>query len=121
MNIHEIKAQIKEHAKIFKEHEALDRLSINQVNAFEEQLRQKMWGQECPKCKRIMDGGDAVPTVDHIIPEMVCNWFGLDSRRVLWVDNLWVLCKRCNNFKANRLDFTIKETKVLLQKLLDNV
>lgn len=118
VNIEEIKRELKESIAIYKKHKALDDLSLNQVNAFEIQLRQKMWGEPCPRCQIIMDGR-VNPTVDHIIPESLLLQFGINPRKNLWVENLRVLCQRCNAFKANRLDFTAPETKQLLKELVD--
>ena len=60
-------------------------------------------------------------TLDHIIPLMLLEMMGFDKTLHFDEDNLSLLCKRCNMFKSNKLDFTDERTKPLLQKYLDLV
>lgn len=60
-------------------------------------------------------------TIDHIIPKQILLFFGIDSDRTFMPNNLQILCRICNAFKANRLDFTNPRTKELLQELLNEV
>ncbi len=73
-------------------------------------------GVTCRVCK-----SDKNLTYDHIIPRMILSMFGYETERYFNEDNSTVLCRRCNNFKSARLDFSFPKTKELLQKFLDKV
>lgn len=70
----------------------------------------------CNKCQRTED-----LTIDHIVPEYLLEQFGVDVLRNYDPDNLQILCRRCNAFKGNRLDFTNLKTKLLLLKYLNQI
>lgn len=70
----------------------------------------------CPKCGRT----DKL-TLDHIVPQYILACFGIDSEHDLIEDNFTILCKPCNMFKSNRLDFSIPETKKILLRLLEKI
>lgn len=70
----------------------------------------------CSRCDRISN-----LTIDHIIPKDWLKQFGVDVDREFDEDNLTVLCRTCNTFKGNRLDFADKKTKSLLLKYLERV
>jgi len=70
---------------------------------------------ECPKCDSKKD-----LTIDHIIPKKILIQFGINVNTDFFKDNLGILCRKCNVFKADRLDFSNKKTKKLLINLLKN-
>jgi 5-methylcytosine-specific restriction endonuclease McrA len=119
--------EIKQEIKLFKEQskqrEEVENLTKSQVYAFEEKLRQAGEGQPCPRCNKIMakDGHVFMPTVDHIVPETLLRMFGVDPRKMLMEENLIVICRRCNNFKSNQLDFANPATKKVLLELLEKM
>jgi 5-methylcytosine-specific restriction endonuclease McrA len=69
--------------------------------------------QICAKC-----GRSTMLTLDHIIPRQLLLMLGRDPDREYDKDNLQVLCRPCNTFKANMLDFSNPQTKPLLLKYL---
>lgn len=71
---------------------------------------------QCEKCSRSKN-----LTLDHIIPRDILKSFGIEPEYYFWEENLRVLCRLCNMFKANKLDFSTPKTKELLQKLLENI
>ena len=80
-------------------------------------LEQEWFNQNnrcCNKCQRIED-----LTIDHIVPDYLLEQFGIDIKRNYDPENLQVLCRRCNSFKANKLDFANPKTKSLLLKYID--
>lgn len=72
--------------------------------------------KKCRKCDRTEN-----LTLDHIIPVAILECFGIDTEREIFKENYQLLCRLCNRFKANRLDFSLKETKVILTKLLEKI
>jgi 5-methylcytosine-specific restriction endonuclease McrA len=72
---------------------------------------------KCEKCGR-PDGGPVKLTVDHIIPVDILLLLGLDKPQTFDEDNFAVLCKVCNNFKNNKLDFADPRTKLLMNKYM---
>lgn len=70
-------------------------------------------GLPCPRCRL-----PGVMTIDHIVPKMLLEQFGIDWRTVFIRDNLQILCKACNGFKGNRLDFAHPKTIWLLESLI---
>lgn len=90
-------------------------MSKGQRIVLEQQLLKDL-PQKCVKCGRPTD-----LTLDHIVPIQVLISFGVDTEREIIEDNYQILCRRCNVFKANRLDFTIPQTKVILLRLLDKI
>jgi len=71
---------------------------------------------KCNKCPRTEN-----LTLDHIIPRQILELFGIDTLREILENNYQILCKTCNTFKSNRLDFSIPQTKQLLYKLLERI
>ncbi len=70
----------------------------------------------CEKCQRKEN-----PTLDHIVPKDILKQFGIDIDTEFIEDNLRILCKTCNTFKGNRLDFSTPKTKEILLKILERV
>ncbi len=68
----------------------------------------------CPRC-----GLKSELTPDHIVPQSLLEQFGIDCRNVWIPNNIQVLCLRCNQFKANRLDFTNHNTFAVLEALIN--
>jgi 5-methylcytosine-specific restriction endonuclease McrA len=60
-------------------------------------------------------------TIDHILPEWLLEQFGIPIKNHYDPDNLQCLCRICNTFKGNKLDFTNPKTKILLLKYLNLV
>ncbi len=90
--------------------------SVKRVMALE-----RMWLQDnsesgCLKCNSKNE-----LTVDHIVPEAILNLMGLFPKQSYIPQNYQVLCKRCNYYKANRLDFSNPKTKPLLKEFIDSV
>lgn len=79
---------------------------------FLEEARER--GQSCERCK-----GTQELTVDHIVPMDFLNNLGYDKLTFWDEENMTILCRRCNGFKGNRLDFSEKKTKKLLLKYLN--
>lgn len=75
--------------------------------------------EEQGKCRRCEIKEDL--TLDHIIPESLLEIFGMDIRKIMVPGNYQLLCRRCNRFKANRLDFAYLETRELLIKLINDI
>jgi 5-methylcytosine-specific restriction endonuclease McrA len=75
--------------------------------------RIKRQGGQCSKCPSVNN-----ITVDHIIPRSFLVVLGFnDAYKDL--DNLQLLCKRCNSLKSNTLDYTNPKTLPLLNKYID--
>ena len=58
-----------------------------------------VYGDICPSCQKLMNfgiGGGPYATIDHVIPRSL----GGTNQE----DNLQLLCKECNEEKADRLD-----------------
>jgi 5-methylcytosine-specific restriction endonuclease McrA len=81
-----------------------------------EQAIQISLPQHCTKCSSIDN-----LTLDHIIPRDLLLQFGVDVDHEIVEENYQILCRRCNIFKANRLDFSNPKTKELLIKLLGKI
>lgn len=79
-----------------------------------------MWlkeqNQKCDRCPET-----SYLTVDHIIPASLLIQIGIESDLMFIPENYGVLCKRCNWFKANRLDFANPKTKPLLKEFVNNI
>ena len=72
--------------------------------------------QVCVKCSRKEN-----LSLDHVIPKDLLQYFGIDYEREVVEGNYQILCKMCNNFKGNRLDFSTPKTKEVLLKLLEKI
>lgn len=59
-------------------------------------------------------GSKENPTPDHIIPQAILKMLGIDCRYWWDPDLLQILCRRCNLYKGDRLDFSNPKTKQLL-------
>lgn len=81
--------------------------------------RQYWWDEQmsrqavCNRCRRARE-----LTLDHIVPQQILLMFGFDIERMWDEENYQVLCRFCNVFKGNRLDFNNPKTKPLLLKYL---
>lgn len=84
----------------------------------EQQLlhKYKETSESCPLCGKV-----GKLTIDHIVPMEMLDKFGVSPKNYLIRENLRVTCERCNGYKGNRLDFTLPETKKILQSLLELV
>lgn len=71
------------------------------------------------KCSRC--GRREYLTLDHIVPKVILQTFGVDTDRKSVEGNYQLLCKTCNSFKSGRLDFSIPITKTILLKLLEKL
>jgi len=70
----------------------------------------------CAKCGRTQE-----LTVDHIVPRDILKQFGIDIDRTYIEENLQILCRICNTFKGNKLDFSNPKTKEILLRLLQRI
>ena len=73
-------------------------------------------GGVCAKC-----GRPDMLSLDHIVPDSLLKQFGIDIKRTFWAENIQILCRPCNSFKGNQLDFSVKSTTSLLKKLIEKV
>jgi len=73
-------------------------------------------GKGCERC-----GKTTNLTLDHIVPVLILLQFGVDEKRTFMPENYQLLCRSCNVFKSDRLDFTLPVTKIILQELLNNL
>lgn len=73
-------------------------------------------GAKCKKC-----GATSALTLDHIVPvSLLRQLVGMDvHQKYDDIENMEILCRRCNLFKQNQLDMANPKTKPLLQKYLD--
>lgn len=83
----------------------------------------KMWldeqikaGKKCERCE-----SDKDLTVDHIIPEALLILLGFEPYLSYVPQNYGVLCRRCNQFKGNRVDYANPKTKPLLKEFFDAI
>jgi len=98
-----------------KEREKSEKQTRTQVMVEEHRLRREL-PQVCSRC-----GKTERLTLDHIVPLNIIEQFGVDWKHEVVEGNYRIMCKACNNFKANKLDFSDKRTKELLLKLLQIV
>ena len=72
-------------------------------------------GAKCRVC-----GTDKNLTIDHVVPWSLVSQFTGDNDKFKYgdYDNMEILCKRCNSFKGDRLDFTNPKTKEILLKYI---
>jgi hypothetical protein len=71
----------------------------------------KLCKTHCPCCNSELDYGLGknnhgkkdyeTPSTDHKIPQSVSRELGLTKQQINDIDNLWVVCERCNRFKNN--------------------
>lgn len=74
-------------------------------------------GKVCRRC-----GGDRWLTLDHIVPMSLLRDMGVtEAETYTNSDNFQLLCKMCNGFKANRLDFSDPRTKKVLMYYLERI
>ena len=71
---------------------------------------------KCDKCWRTDN-----LTLDHIVPVDILRQMGFDTERFTGEEDFRLLCKSCNNFKGNQLDFSTPATKKLLLKYLEKL
>lgn len=101
--------------KQFKEEERENNLSKNRVIILKQEWLKEN-GKQCEKCERTDN-----LTIDHIIPASFVKEFGIDEIKTFMPENYRVLCRICNHYKGDRLDFSDKRTKELLIKFLEKV
>ena len=71
--------------------------------------------KKCEKC-----GREEFLTLDHIVPISILEQLGFNELQDN--DENWqVLCRPCNSYKANRLDFTNYKTKEVLLKYISKL
>ena len=111
MSFLEIKKEIKAHNKN-------DSLTKMQREVLEREIFQDLKKQygKCQKCWRTEN-----LNLDHIIPRDILKMFGMDVDREILEGNYSILCRPCNTFKGNKLDFSNPKTKELLLKLVERI
>lgn len=77
--------------------------------------------KEIGKCQRAGCESCNELTLDHIVPKELILQFGIDEERTYMPENYQLYCRRCNNFKGNRLDFVNPITKEILLKLVQSL
>lgn len=80
---------------------------------FKDLLETEKECQNCPRTENL--------TLDHIVPEEILRNFGVDVEREIIEGNYQLLCRTCNSFKGNRLDFSNSSTKEIIIKLLETL
>lgn len=105
----------KDEIKEFIEKSNDETFTRKQVNALEIAHRQKLISEagHCYRCNRT-----DMLTTDHVIPKTLLVNFGVDVERTFMPENLILLCRPCNSLKADMLDFSIPQTKMVLLDLL---
>lgn len=74
-------------------------------------------GKKCFKC-----GRTEWLTIDHIVPVSILRDMGVpEAETYADKENLRLLCKPCNSFKAGRLDFSDPRTKRVLMRVLEKL
>lgn len=74
-------------------------------------------GKHCRRCNR-----EDWLTIDHVVPVSLIRDMGVSEMESYTdAENLQILCKICNGFKANRLDFSDPRTKSVLMRLLEKL
>ena len=74
-------------------------------------------GAVCKRC-----GRTEWLTIDHVVPAWILTDMGVSEHDTYTdFDNLQILCKPCNQFKSNRLDFANPQTKAVLLKHLNQL
>jgi len=101
-----------------KEQNKLDILTKGKVLALkqmwmDEQRHNKKLCEKCGKWDNL--------TLDHIIPVQMIKEMGIEEDKKFMPENYRVLCRICNSFKGNRLDYSEKRTKELLIKYLEAI
>jgi 5-methylcytosine-specific restriction endonuclease McrA len=91
-----------------------EELTKKQVIILEQQIRNDL-PQIC-KCGRTEN-----LTLDHIIPIDTLRQFGVLPEKEIIEGNYQLLCRTCNAFKSNKLDFSNPKTKELLIGLLEKI
>ena len=83
---------------------------------FEWQEKSKSGTEKC-KCGEIRN-----LNVDHIVPVVILRQFILDTNYVLYEmeENFEILCRYCNQQKAERLDVRNPKTYSILEKVLSD-
>lgn len=104
--------EFKEELQKYKELKNRKGFSYTQIFALRAKYVEE--GKECAKCKRTEN-----LTLDHIVPLSVLEQLGADVDQDLDDRNWQILCRPCNSFKANRLDFTNPNTKKILLKYIN--
>ena len=106
---------LKELVKELKENNKLDSINRARLVALK-QLWLKEQEGKCVKCGRTEN-----LTLDHVIPVRIINEMGIEESKTYMPENYRVLCRICNQFKGDRLDFSEKKTKELLIKYLETL
>lgn len=74
-------------------------------------------GRKCWRC-----GREDWLTIDHIVPVSMLRDMGVpEIETYADEENLRLMCKPCNGFKANRLDFSDPRTKQVLMRVLEKL
>ncbi len=95
-----------------------DVLSKKNVIVAEQEIFRKLveFHGKCERCQRTER-----LSLDHVIPKDVLRSLGVDPERELIEGNYMLLCKICNSFKSNKLDFSIPATKIILLDLISKL
>lgn len=101
--------------KALKEKNKNDKFSKQQLLQVEKAIFNDLVAIDCQcrKCNRTKE-----LTLDHIVPKDILRQFGVDIDREAIEGNYQLLCRLCNVFKANRMDFSIPETRAILEQLI---
>lgn len=110
--------QVKVLMQKWKEERGRDRLNKQAKVAFEKLIFEKLMEseQKCGRCDRTHN-----LSLDHIVAERWLRMFGLDTDVDMIEDNYQLLCRPCNNFKSDNLDFAVPKTKEILTRLLKEI
>jgi len=79
-------------------------------------IKLKKESEKCEKCWRTDN-----LNLDHIVPKDILKMFGMDVEREILDGNYRIMCRPCNSFKGNKLDFADKRTKDLLLQLVQKI
>ncbi len=79
-------------------------------------IKLKEENNKCEKCWRTDN-----LNLDHIVPKDILKMFGMDTEREILDGNYRIMCRPCNSFKGNKLDFADKRTKDLLTELIKKI
>lgn len=83
-------------------------------------MKEQAWIKTQGKCEKCPATDNL--TLDHIIPKTMLLDMGFEpDGQDFDEENFSCLCRRCNMFKSNRLDFSNPKTKKLLLKYINQI
>lgn len=110
MDFQELKKQLKEYKRI----KGYEKITANQIFALQRKFVEE--ATECARC-----GRREWLSLDHIVPFSLLEQLGVDMKVDDDDENWQILCRPCNVFKANRLDFTNPKTKEILLRYINKI